>query len=287
MQEQKKKCASFSTVWIIVVNSIFFLFGLIMIGLASWGISHEDDNMVTQVLPAGSLRTLVAVGVFLVLVALAGCAGVKFNYTCCGRATLGIYATSLIILTIMEWAAAGTVVTFTSKLDDFGPTQAYKDLAVYRLVNQSYTDCCCAYRRCPNETCWLPGYLLYPCDSIDTFSQFLDEYISDKLIPIAVIAILLSLLQLMTAITACCSQCKGKAAAAAKKFAPQPMYDGQYDEPDYGYDAYVKGGVVGARPGSAAAGGNPNGPTPSAGATAPKVGGGPGGRGPTPVARAT
>lgn len=46
---------------------------------------------------------------------------------------------------------------------------AVKEQGIYRLINQSYTDCCCSHIRCPNDTCWLPANLLYPCDSLDNF----------------------------------------------------------------------------------------------------------------------
>jgi hypothetical protein len=208
--------------------------------------------------------------------------GVKFNYNCCGRVTLGVYATCLIILMFMEWAAAGTIITFTSKLDDFGPTQYYKDYAVYALVNQSYADCCCSYLRCPNDTCWLPANLLYPCDSITTFSLYLDEYIGDRLIPIAVIAILVSFLQLFTAITACCNQCRGRTVQKMKETPAGPVsYDGMYEGEEgyegYAYGQYVKngntkpaGGAPSAPPGvKPSAGGAPAGGRPAGGAAAP------------------
>ena len=70
-------------------------------------------------LPSGGLTTLVVVGVFLMLVAIIGWAGVRFNYKVGGRYVLGVYATVLIILMIMEFAAAGMLVTFTGALDAF------------------------------------------------------------------------------------------------------------------------------------------------------------------------
>ena len=221
-------------------------------------------------LPAGGLKLFVAIGVFLVLTAIAGWIGVKFNYRCCGRVTLGVYATVLIFLMLLEFIAAGTVLSFTNKLDDFGPAMQVRDLAVFTLVNQSYIDCCCSYRRCPNGTCWLPGNLLYPCDSLSTFSQFLENYITSNLVPICVVAILIAFIQFFTAITACCNQCRGRTVQAQMKLgAAGPVsYDGLYEGEEnyggYGYDAYVKGGGA-PRPGSAAAA--------AAGATAPKAGG--------------
>ena len=51
------------------------------------------------------------------LVAIIGWLGVRFNAKIGGRYVLGIYATVLIILMLMEFAAAGALVTFTGYLD--------------------------------------------------------------------------------------------------------------------------------------------------------------------------
>jgi hypothetical protein len=229
-------------------------------------------------LPAGGLVTLVVVGVFLMIVSIIGWAGVKFNDRAGGRYVLGVYATVLIILMIMEFSAAGALVTFTGKLDDFVPSQV-KDYGIYALVNQSYADCCCDFQRCPNGTCWLPANLPYPCDSIVNFKVFLVQFIDDRLTPIAVIAILIGLVQFVTAVSACCNQCKGKAAEAQRPIGGPLSYDGYADETaeyggSWGYEAYVKGqpragsaaaagagaaagGAAAPRPGSAAAAGGP------------------------------
>lgn len=276
LQQAQERCPKFSAIWLVAINFLWFIIGIVFIGLASWGINNEQDNTITAALPAGGLKLFVAIGVFLVLTAIAGWIGVKFNYSCCGRVTLGIYATVLIFLMLLEFIAAGTVISFTNKLNDFGPALLIRDIGVYTLVNQSYINCCCSYRRCPNGTCWLPANLLYPCDSIATFSEFLEQWISGNLVPICVVAILIAFLQFFTAITACCNQCRGRTVQAAMKVgAPGPVsYDGLYEGEEsyagagYGYESYVKGGQP--RPGSvgsAAAGGKPA----AAGATAPAV----------------
>lgn len=272
LQQTARKCPAFSSVWLVGINFLYFLVGILLIGLSSWGITQQKDDPVTAALPAGGLVTFVIVGVFLMLLSIMGWLGVAFNKKVCGRVTLGFYSTTLIILMIMEFAAAGAVITFTGKLDDFGPAQLVKDQGIYYLINQSYVDCCCAYQRCPNDTCWLPSTLLYPCDSITTFRLFLEEYLSDRLIPIAVIAILIGLVQFFTAVVSCCNQCKGRTAETQAKLAGGPLsYDGLYNEGEeqysgYGYESYVKSGA--ARPGSAAAAGAP---PAKDGATAPKA----------------
>ena len=206
------------------------------------------------------------VGVFLMIVSILGWAGVKFNDRAGGRYVLGVYSTVLIILMIMEFAAAGALVAFTGKLDEFTPATV-KDAQVYYLVNQSYADCCCDRYRCPNGTCWLPANLLYPCDSLDTFKAYLIDYISERLTPIAVIAILIGLVQFVTAVSACCNQCKGKAVEAQRPIGGPLSYDGYADETaeygGYGYESYVRGkpaaggaaggGAAAPRAGSAAA----------------------------------
>lgn len=62
---------------------------------------------VPAALPAGSLNTLVAVGVFLVILSILGCFGVRFNYKMGGRYILGIYAFFMVLVMLMEFAAAG------------------------------------------------------------------------------------------------------------------------------------------------------------------------------------
>jgi hypothetical protein len=276
LQQTAKKCPAFSSVWLIGINFLYFLVGILLIGLSSWGITQAKEDPVTAALPAGSLVTLLVTGVFLMLVAVLGWLGVAFNYKNCGRVSLGFYATILIILMIMEFSAAGAVITFTGKLDDFGPAQQVKDAGIYFLINQSYADCCCTFQRCPNDTCWLPSNLLYPCDSITTFRLFLEQYLSDRLIPICVIAILIGLVQFFTAIVACCNQCRGRTTEEQKKIAGGPLsYDGMYgdaapEDGSFGYETYIKGSAT--RPGSAAAAAQ------TSGAAAPKAPASGGGR---------
>jgi len=217
------------------------------------------------------------------IVSIIGWAGVKFNDRAGGRYVLGVYSVVLIILMIMEFSAAGALVAFTGKLDEFQPAQQFKDQGIFFLVNQSYADCCCALMRCPNGTCWLPAKLLYPCDSLNSFKLFLVEYISERLTPIAVIAILIGIVQFITALSACCNQCKGKAVEAQRPMGGPLSYDGYADENaeygGYGYESYVKTGA--ARAGSAAAGAARPGAAAAGGAAAPRAGSaaGAGGRG--------
>lgn len=266
LQQRSSKCPVFSSVWLIAINFLFFVIGIALIGASAWGITQQKEDVVTSALPAGGLNTFVAVGVFLMLTSILGWVGVGCKIKLGGRVVLGFYATVLIILMIMEFAAAGAVIAFTGKLDEFGPAQAVKENGIYRLINQSYADCCCAHIRCPNDTCWLPANLLYPCDSLDNFRLFLTDYIDERLIPISVVAILIGIVQFFTAITACCNQCSGFKDAEKREMvrqAAQVPYDGLYNEDgESGYGAYVTQGQV--RPGSAAAAG-------SAGATAPKA----------------
>ncbi len=239
-------------------------------------------------LPAGSLNTLVAVGVFLVILSFAGCLGVRFNYKLGGRYLLGFYAFFMVLVMLMEFAAAISIFTFVGKLDEFGPAQQFKDQGIYFMINQSFTDCCClagyttqgipVFFRCPNGTCWLSPSLPFPCDSVQTFSDYLSGYIQDRIQPVAGVALFLCLLQLMTSITACCNQCAGRKTEEQKKIGGALAYDGLYNEggeeaaySGYGYESYVKSGAQGGapRPGSAAAAAH------GGGAAAPRVPAGP------------
>ncbi len=222
-----------------------------------------------------------AVGIFLVILSILGWLGVRFNYKVSGRYVLGFYGFFTVLIMLMEFSAAIALFTFVGTLDDFTPALQFKDYGIFFLVNQSYADCCCDLRRCPNGTCWLPAVLPYPCDTLDTFKTFLVDFISERIQPVAGVALFLCILQLFTSITACCNQCAGKTLQEQKKMSGPLSYDGLYAENDegagYGYESYVKGGQ--ARPGSAAAA------PPNAGATAPRAPGnapprGPPGRGP-------
>lgn len=266
LQQTGKTCPSFSAIWLIAMNVLYFFLGLTMIGLSSWGISQQKEDAVTNALPAGSLNTLVAVGVFLVILSFTGCLGVRFNYKIGGRYLLGFYAFFMVLVMLMEFAAAISLFTFVGKLDDFSPAQQFKDQGIYYMINQSFTDCCClsgvnnygpVYFRCPNGTCWLSGSLPYPCDSVQTFSAYLSDYISSRIEPVAGVALFLCLLQLFTSITACCNQCAGRKNEEAKKIGGALSYDGLYSEGEeaysgYGYESYVKSGQA-PRAGSAAA----------------------------------
>jgi hypothetical protein len=241
---------------------------------------------------------MVAVGVFLVILSFVGCLGVKFNYKLGGRYLLGFYAFFMVLVMLMEFAAAISIFTFAGKLDEFGPAQQVKDNGIFVMINQSYADCCCmgGYTsqgqplmfRCPNGTCWLPGNLLYPCENVGLFSTYLSDYITSRIEPVAGVALFLCLLQLLTSVTACCNQCAGRKVEEAKKIGGALSYDGLYSEGEeaysgYGYASYVAGGQGGpARPGSAAAAAQG---APAGGAAAPRVPAGPA-RGPPVPPRA-
>ena len=121
--------------------------------------------------------TLVVVGVFLMVVSIIGFAGQFYNSKIGGRYVLGVYATILVIIMIMEFAAAGVLLAFTGALETFGPgTQAVNGPA-FQLINDSYAACCCNRLPCPNGTCWIPGYVPYPCDSLEKFSKAVADFI--------------------------------------------------------------------------------------------------------------
>ena len=83
------------------------------------------------VLPAGSLNTLVTVGVFLVILSIVGCAGVRFNYKLGGRYALGFYAFFMVLVMLMEFIAAVSIFTWAGKLDQFSAAQQYKDQGIF------------------------------------------------------------------------------------------------------------------------------------------------------------
>ena len=86
-------------------------------------------------LPSGGLGVLVAVGVFLMVVAIIGWAGVKFNYKMGGRYVLGVYATTLIILMIMEFSAAIVLVNFTGRLGNWVSHRAHCCVSNAEVLN--------------------------------------------------------------------------------------------------------------------------------------------------------
>jgi hypothetical protein len=207
-------------------------------------------------IPLGALNALVTVGVFLMVLSILGCVGVRFNYKVGGRYVLGAYAFLMVLVMLMEFSAFISLYVFTGKMDDFEAGNKFKDQGVYYMVNQTYTVCCNAGLRNPNRTlngCWLTDDLPYPCDSIMTFKTFLSAYVDARIEPVAIVALVLCLLQLFTAVIACCNQCGGRKAEEGKKIGGPLSYDGLYSEGEetysgYGYENYVKTGA--ARPGA-------------------------------------
>jgi hypothetical protein len=159
------------------------------------------------------------------------------------------------------------------------------------LVNQSFFQCCCGKDKCPQpalnmtrDFCWIPKTEPYPCQGLPDFARFVEDYIRERVEPVAYVAFFLCLLQLFTSIVACCNQCQGRKQQEKDKISGPMSYDGldgmygegeeAYTGGDNAYKAYagyVKSGAVG-RPGSAAAL-----PAPGAGAAAPPAPPRPGG----------
>lgn len=283
MLQAAKKCPEFTSVWLIIINLFYFIFGIVLIAASAWGIQAAEGDPILQALPSGGLVTLVVVGVFLMVISIVGFLGLRFNSKLGGRYVLGIYATLLIIIMIMEFAAAGVLLTFTGALDKFSSATQSVNYGVFMLVNQSFNECCCGLIPCPNGTCWIPGFVPYPCNSLQSFSDFLADYINKNIEPVGAVAIFLGLMQLMTAIVACVSQCKGRKYEEAHKIGGPMSFDGQYNEGEesyggYGYESYVKTGQPGARaaaPGGKPAVAKPPGSAPATGgASAPRAGGG-------------
>ena len=44
----KCRCPAFSSVWLVGVNFLYFLVGMLLIGLSSWGISQQKEDDVTK-----------------------------------------------------------------------------------------------------------------------------------------------------------------------------------------------------------------------------------------------
>ena len=95
-------------------------------------------------LPAGALNTTVTVGVFLIILSLIGCFGVRFNYKLGGRYALGFYAFFMVLVMLMELIAALSIFTWVGLLDDYGPAQQYKANGIWMMINSTYAGCCCA-----------------------------------------------------------------------------------------------------------------------------------------------
>jgi hypothetical protein len=230
------------------------------------------------VLPSGALNTTVTVGVFLLILSLIGCFGVRFNYKVGGRYALGFYAFFMVIVMLMELIAALSIFTWVGLLDDYGPAQQYKANGIWLFINSTYAGCCCPtstldqggqpiMARCVfNSTCWLAPSAPYPCDSKSNFAEYLTTWISDNIEPVAGVTLFLFFLQFFTSVSACCQQCQGRKQEEKNKIGGALSYDGLYSEGDeaysgYGYESYVKSGAAAGaagaaappRPGSAAA----------------------------------
>jgi hypothetical protein len=208
----------------------------------------------------------VVAGVFLMITAVIGWLGVKFNYKVTGRYFLGIYVFLLCLIVLLEWIGAGILFTFTGRLDQYiGNINIVKDSATFILINASYAECCCNRVSCPNGSCWIPAALPYPCDDETKFATFLTGYVDARIEPVAIIALVLSFIQIFTMIATCCNQCRGRKLEEQKKIGGPLSYDGLYSEGEeayagYGYENYVKGG-----------GASGQAPRPAGGAQAPKV----------------
>ena len=44
----RRRCPAFSSVWLIAINFVYFLVGMILIGLSAWGITTSQNNPITQ-----------------------------------------------------------------------------------------------------------------------------------------------------------------------------------------------------------------------------------------------
>ena len=112
--------------WLIGMNVIYFIFGILLISLSSWGIAVQNgtaatsgsgSGLIASLLPAASLNTLVTVGVFLLILSLVGCFGVRFNYKLGGRYALGFYAFFMVLIMLMEFIASIAIFTWVGVLD--------------------------------------------------------------------------------------------------------------------------------------------------------------------------
>jgi hypothetical protein len=230
------------------------------------------------VLPVPALNATVTVGVFLLMLSLIGCFGVRFNYKVGGRYALGFYAFFMVIVMLMELIAALSIFTWVGLLDDYSAAQQYKAHGLWLFINSTYSGCCCAIGttvmqdgskvvsmgRCVfNNTCILPSSQPYPCDSKDNFAEYFTEYLTGNIEPVAGVTLFLFFLQFFTSVSACCNQCQGRKQEEKNKIGGALSYDGLYSEGDeaysgYGYESYVKSGAAAGapappRPGSAAA----------------------------------
>lgn len=272
LKEAANRCPAFSSVWLVGINFLYFIMGIVFIALSSWGITQAASDPIAAALPAAALNTIVASGVFLIILAIVGWVGVGLNYKIGGRVVLGFYIFILCLLMLMQVIAAGVCITFTNELDDDKNALLVREYTIYAFINNSYTACCCGALRCPNDTCWIPSTVPYRCDTFEVFQISLHDYIQDKIVPVAAIAIVIAFVELFTAITACCNICKGVQKEEKRRIGGPPTYDGVYGEGEEAYSAsayesYVKTGS--ARPGSTAAAGAPT------GAAAPTAGGAP------------
>lgn len=210
------KCSCSNTI-IYIVNTIFFILGGAITGLATWGVKHSDD--IKEVIPKGGAYTAMGVGVVLMLISLVGCAGAKFNQSSFGRCLLCLYSIVMVILIIAELAAAGLVLTATGKLSKYKDADKVNK-KIDNWINKTYTECCPGAVPA-DRACWLSKETdivnANTCSNEAAFRTNLVHWMNKRLTPMGIVLAVVAFIQLLTMIATWCSMHGGKKDAKEAK----------------------------------------------------------------------
>jgi hypothetical protein len=252
-----------------VVNFVFFVLGGALTGIAVAAL--ESHSKLFDELPHkadAAFYAFVAAGALLMLVSVFGFIGMCTYKRSGGRCILGVYASLMVILILIEVATALAVLLLLGKLNKVDDSDLGQ--SIERELNTSihniYDDCCVApaghndtittdlHQRCT----WLHDVDDADCGAFGTFRSAVISELRKSLQPATWVALGLAVTQLLTLVATCYLQCRGRT----------EQRKAERDADPYGYSALAAGeasdgtygGYVGSsyrQPGAAATGVQP------------------------------
>lgn len=212
------------------------ILGAAITGLAATH-GYKHDHVLSEAYSRAdvSLHVAMTVGVFLMVLALVGCAGARLREHSFGRFLLYIYLLLLVLLFILQIVAATYLLAAAGTFKQ--PKQIVNEVA--KFTQEQYGYCCtsspasanCVVNRINEDLTW--------CNegTEEAFVDHVNSWIKTNLRPIGQVLMVMASVTFIVFIALCCAISRGRSAQKAKEAAASQQGYYRAADPEQGYAA--------------------------------------------------
>lgn len=206
---------------LLLVNFILLVVGCAMAGAGAWAVKNHKHF--AAVVPAEGIYIFMATGGALLLLSILGMVGALKRKSWWARCFLYIFAIIMVLVIIIEVAAAALIFKTAGKLSKVKNQEVnIATNEIDRFINDTMYACCDNYPggNSKDVACkWIPAKLLDPfhCEDFKKFKQGIISYLSSRMKPLAIICASITVVEMLCVWAAIVLAKEGKAWSRKQK----------------------------------------------------------------------